>query len=84
VKINEPLDLSNLFPYINEAAKDGVPGWSITRSNLEQMNKVMQLMDEGLREGALGIGVGAAYMAPGMTSSMSSSKRNERLPAMAA
>jgi len=68
VKIDEPLDLSNLFPYINEAAKDGVQGWSVTRSNIEQMNKVMQLMDEGLREGALGIGVGAAYMAPGMTS----------------
>lgn len=32
------------------------------------MNQVMQLLDEGLREGALGIGVGAAYMQRGMTS----------------
>lgn len=67
VKINGPIDVPNIFPYINQAAKDGVQGWSVTRSNIEQMNKVMQLMDEGLREGALGIGVGAAYMAPGMT-----------------
>lgn len=68
VHINGPIDVPNIFAYINEAAKDGVPGWSVTRSSIEQMNKVMQLMDDGLREGALGIGVGAAYMAPGMTS----------------
>jgi len=68
VKITGPIDVPHLFQFINQSAKDGVPGWSVTRSNIEQMNKVMQLMDEGLREGALGIGVGAAYMAPGMTS----------------
>ena len=68
VKIKGPVDVPNIFAYINEAAKDGVQGWSVTRSSIDQMNKVMQLMDEGLREGALGIGVGAAYMARGMTS----------------
>lgn len=68
VKIDVPLDVPNISAYINKSAKDGVPGWSVTRSNVEQMNKVMQLMDEGLREGALGIGVGSAYMATGMTS----------------
>jgi N-acyl-D-amino-acid deacylase len=68
VKINGPIDVPHLPPYINEAAKDGVPGWSVTRSDIKQMNQVMKLMDEGLREGALGIGVGAAYMARGMTS----------------
>jgi len=68
VKIDGPIDATNIFGYINEAAKDGVPGWSVTRSSIKQMNQVMRLMDEGLREGALGIGVGAAYMAPGMTS----------------
>lgn len=68
VKIKGPLDMSNLLQYVNESAKDGVQGWSVTRSDIKQMNQVMQLMDEGLREGALGIGVGAAYMARGMTS----------------
>jgi hypothetical protein len=32
------------------------------------MNEVMQILDEDLRAGALGIGVGAAYMARGLTS----------------
>ena len=66
--MDEPLDFSNSPGYLNESAKDGVQGWSVTRSSVEQMNKVMQLMDEGLREGALGIGVASAYMARGLTS----------------
>jgi len=68
VRINEPIDVPNMNQFINASAKDGVQGWSLTRSDLKQMNQVMQIMDEGLREGALGIGVGAAYMAPGLTS----------------
>lgn len=68
VKIDKPIDMSNLTQQVNAAAKDGRPGWSVERSNIGQMNRVMQIMDEGLREGALGLGVGAAYMAPGMTS----------------
>jgi len=67
IKINEPIDVPNINYFINESAKDGVQGWSLTRSNINQMNQVMQIMDEGLRDGALGIGVGAAYMAPGLT-----------------
>lgn len=67
VKIEEPIDLSNMNQFINASALDGVQGWSLSRSDIAQMNQVMQIMDEGLREGALGIGVGAAYMAPGLT-----------------
>jgi N-acyl-D-amino-acid deacylase len=44
-----------------------VQGWSVTRSNLDQMNKIVSLLDEDLRQGAIGIGVGAAYMANGLT-----------------
>lgn len=68
VKINEPVDASNGGGYINESAKDGVQGWSLTRSSIPQMNQVMQLLDDGLREGAIGIGVPAAYAARGLTS----------------
>ena len=68
VAINEPLDFCNLLTYINQAAKDGVPGWSVTPSTIKQMNQIMQLLDEELRQGALGVGVGAAYMATGLTS----------------
>ncbi|UCG98449.1 MAG: hypothetical protein JSW31_04930, partial [Burkholderiales bacterium] len=68
VKINEPIDASNGGRYVNESAKDGVQGWSLTRSTLPQMNQIMQLLDDGLREGAIGIGVPAAYAARGLTS----------------
>lgn len=68
VKIDVPFQATNQFGLADKAAADGVPGWSLTRSSIEQMNQVMQMLDEGLRQGALGIGVPAAYMARGMTS----------------
>lgn len=68
VEVTEPLDFSNVSAPMAESAKDGVQGWSVTRSNLEQMNQIMQLVDEDLRQGALGVGVGAAYIARGLTS----------------
>lgn len=68
VKIEEPVDYSNLIHYINESTIDGIPGWSVNRSNISQMNKVMKKLDEELQQGAIGVGVGAAYMAKGLTS----------------
>ena len=68
VKINEPVDASNSGKYINLSAADGVAGWSISRSNIEQMNQVLKLVDEDLRQGAIGIGVTSAYMSRGLTS----------------
>ncbi|MBU2941422.1 aminoacylase [Shimia thalassica] len=68
VNIDYPLDYSIATPLLNEANKDGVAGWSVTRSSLDQMNQIMHIMDEDMRQGALGVGVGAAYMARGMTS----------------
>lgn len=67
VKTEGSIDMANGPAYINEAAKEGVVGWSVTRSDLDQMNQVVQLLDEDLRQGALGIGVGSAYMASGLT-----------------
>ncbi len=68
VDLSEPVDFSITPPYIAAAAKDGVPGWSVTKSSIEEMNQIMQILDEDLRQGALGVGVGAAYMARGLTS----------------
>ena len=68
VKVDGPIDFSNAPGYLNESAKDGTQGWSVTRSSLDQLNRIMSLLDEDLRNGALGLGVGAAYMARGMTS----------------
>jgi len=67
VKFNGPADMATGIELVNASAKDGVPGWSVTRSSLEQMNQVVGLLDEDLRQGAIGIGVGAAYMANGLT-----------------
>ena len=67
VKVDGPLDLANAGPAVNGSAKDGVQGWSVTRSNLDQMNKIVSLLDEDLRQGAIGVGVGSAYMANGLT-----------------
>ncbi len=68
VAVDEPLDASNGSKHANAAAADGVPGWSVSRSSIDQMNEIMRLLDEDLRQGAIGIGVPAAYMQRGMTS----------------
>lgn len=67
VTMDEPVYAHNGQAYIAKSAADGVQGWSVTRSNLEQMNEFMQLMDEDLRQGALGIGAAVAYFARGVT-----------------
>jgi hypothetical protein len=50
------------------AAEDGVSGWSVTRSSLEQINTITSLLDDGLREGALGVGSSVGYMTRGVSS----------------
>ena len=51
-----------------KAQKEGrKPGWSATLPNKEQMTEIMSLVDEGLRQGALGVGVPVGYMTTGVT-----------------
>ncbi|MFC1681328.1 amidohydrolase family protein [Pseudomonadota bacterium] len=66
--LSAPADFSVATPIIAKAAEDGVAGWSMTKSSIDQMNQVMQILDEDLRQGALGVGAGVAYMAMGNTS----------------
>ena len=66
--LSAPADFSVATPIIAKAAEDGVAGWSMTKSSIDQMNQVMQILDEDLRQGALGVGAGVAYMAIGNTS----------------
>ena len=61
------LDTPIATPLLAKAAADGVPGWSITRSTLEQMNEITARIDEELRQGALGVSSLLAYMAKGVT-----------------
>ena len=66
-------DMGGLFSHTVGAAaakaqKQGrKPGWSSTLPNKEQMTKIMSYVDEGLRQGALGVGVPVGYMTTGVT-----------------
>jgi hypothetical protein len=51
-----------------KAQKEGrKPGWSSTLPNKEQMTRIMSYVDEGLRQGALGVGIPVGYMTTGVT-----------------
>jgi len=66
-------DMGGLFTNVVGAAaakaqKEGrKPGWSATLPNKEQMLEIMRIVDEGLRQGALGVGVPVGYMTTGVT-----------------
>jgi len=66
-------DMGGLFAHTvgaaaKKAQKEGrKPGWSSTLPNKEEMTQIMSYIDEGLREGALGVGVPVGYMTTGVT-----------------
>ena len=61
------ISMPYFFDYRAEAAKDGVDGWSVTRSTVEQMNEITKTLDEGLRLGAIGVGSTLGYAQKGIT-----------------
>jgi len=63
-----PVDATTLFDWGGKAGADGTVGWATSRSNLAQMNAIMTMLDEELRDGALGIGAPIAYMQRGVIS----------------
>ncbi|RLA42236.1 MAG: D-glutamate deacylase, partial [Gammaproteobacteria bacterium] len=57
MKLEGPdISMPYFLDYRGEAAKDGVDGWSVTRSSVDEMNEITKTLDEGLRQGALGVG----------------------------
>ncbi|MFZ0256295.1 MAG: amidohydrolase family protein [Gammaproteobacteria bacterium] len=66
-------DMGGLFSHVVGAAaakaqKEGrKPGWSATLPNKQQMTEIMSIVDEGLRQGALGVGIPVGYMTTGVT-----------------
>jgi len=42
--INDPVDASTLFDWGAKAGADGVVGWSLSRSNIDQMNQIMKIL----------------------------------------
>ncbi len=65
--IDKPVDATDMPRLRGVAAKDGVDGWADTPSDLEHMNKITQIIDENLRQGALGLGSTVGYMRNGVT-----------------
>ena len=49
------------------ACADGTCGWQDTRSNLDQLNQILTLIDEELQQGALNVSSTVGYMPGGMT-----------------
>jgi len=67
-KIKGPQDATTILGSLqNVVATDGVPGWSVTHSSIEQMNKITAMLDEGLRQGARCVASTVAYMKDGLT-----------------
>ena len=42
-------------------------GWSVSRSDVDQLNEITRTLDEGLRQGALGVGSTIGYAREGIT-----------------
>lgn len=68
LKIDEPTDAGDMFDLRAESiVVDGVPDWSVTVSNEEQINLINQIIDENLRQGALGVGSTIGYASKGIS-----------------
>ena len=66
--LSKPVDAAQLFVMRAMASKkDKIEGWSVTVSNLEQINKISQILDENLRQGAIGVGSTVGYAKTGIS-----------------
>jgi N-acyl-D-glutamate deacylase len=68
VDISTPADATNIFDLRAASSKeDGVEGWSVTVSSLDQMNQISKMLDENLRQGALGVANTIGYAKTGIS-----------------
>ena len=68
LELNDPFDATDIFNLRAETVKgDDVSGWSVTVSNLDQINEIARILDENLRQGALGIGSTPGYTSKGIS-----------------
>ncbi len=68
MKFDGPADATKGFINRAKAGEDGVNGWSVTISDLDQINEITSIIDQGLAEGAIGIGSTVGYMSTGVSS----------------
>ncbi len=68
LQLEDPVDATDIFKLrATSSAEDGVPNWSVTISDLEQINTISKILDDNLREGALGIGSTPGYASKGIS-----------------
>ena len=67
LKADGPIDVLGAAGARGTIGEDGVLGWSVTRSNMDQMNQITKILDDGLRDGALGVGSLPGYASEGTT-----------------
>jgi N-acyl-D-amino-acid deacylase len=68
MEITEPMDAVQIGVLRGKTSeKDGVDDWAVTVSSLEQMNAITKILDENLRQGAIGVGSTIGYMAKGVS-----------------
>jgi hypothetical protein len=67
MKLDGPQDAYDVFRLRAESVKDEVPGWSVTVSDLDQINQITKILDENLRQGALGVGSTVGYAGRGVS-----------------
>lgn len=61
------ISMPYFFDYRSAAVEDGIDGWSVTRSSVDQLNEITRTLDEGLRQGAIGVGSTIGYAREGIT-----------------
>jgi hypothetical protein len=68
LEITEPTDATDMFGLRAQSAEeDGVEGWSVTVSTLDQINEITKILDENLRQGALCVGSTVGYASTGIS-----------------
>ena len=65
--LSEPVDAFNGFQLRAQSLEDGVERWSVTVSDIEQINEITKTLDENLRQGALCIGDTTGYAPTGVS-----------------
>ena len=68
LELTDPIDATDIFNLrAASVADDDVPNWSVTVSDLDQINAITKILDENLRQGALAIGSTPGYASKGIS-----------------
>jgi hypothetical protein len=67
LELDQPIDAVDIFNLRAESVEDSLSGWSVTVSDLDQINQITEILDENLRQGAIGIGSTPGYASNGIS-----------------